>query len=138
MTLPYISVEDAETYFGTRLHADAWDDAVSDDQTKAIYTASRMIQRLNFIIHPDDMDPLPDEIGFAAAELALALLDGVDPETEFESLTMTSQAYANVRSSYDRQTLPENIVAGVPSAMAWRYLSPYLADPREVDLARVS
>jgi hypothetical protein len=44
----YGSVGDAATYFSTRLHSDAWDDATSQQQFAALLTARRLIDNLNF------------------------------------------------------------------------------------------
>jgi hypothetical protein len=44
----YVSVEDAEDYFELRLNSGAWDEAENDDKCKALVTATRSIDRLNF------------------------------------------------------------------------------------------
>lgn len=49
-TMPptYVTIEEAEDYFAFRLNSAAWDDASNDDKCKAIVTATRAIDRLNF------------------------------------------------------------------------------------------
>jgi hypothetical protein len=149
MSLSYITLADAITYFNTRLHADAWDCATDTDRLKALYTATRAIERLKFIgcKTADDQDlhfpidgatTVPTEIQYATAELALALLDGADPELEREKLDMQSQGYGQVRSMYDRSNRPPHIMAGIVSFQAWNLLAKYLADPHAIRLNRIS
>ena len=82
---------------------------------------------------------IPDDIVRACYEIAYSLLSGKDPETELESLYVTSQAYAQVRTSYDRGLLPlESVLNMVPSAIAYNLLLPYLRDERSIEISRVS
>jgi hypothetical protein len=145
----YATRTEAQAYFDERLNTDAWDDATEANQTKALAMSTKLIDRLNFVGEKTDEDQdnqfprdndteVPNDIKNACSEIALALLDGVDPELEFENLAMVSQGYANVRSTYDRSFAQEHIVAGIPSVIAWRYLKPYLRDARAIDLSRVS
>ena len=149
MTTAYITEAEGETYFGERLNADAWDDASSSDRVKATKQATKAIDRLNFRgektsstqanqFPRGDDTAVPQDIKDACAECALAFLDGLDPEIEYENLSMVSQGYANVRSSYDRSGVPIHVVAGIPSSVAWRFLVPYLRDIFEADLRRIS
>jgi len=145
----YCTVAEAEVYFSGRLGADAWDDAVSTDKSKALITATRMIDRLNYIgirtselqslqFPRNDDTSIPTDIKNATCELALALLDGVDPDLEYENLSMVAQGYSNAKSTYDRSSKPEHILSGIPSFRAWTYLKPYLRDNLTFDLSRVS
>ena len=148
----YISVEDAQDYFDERFNSEAWDaHSVTGDesQTKALKQATRIINRLNFIGSMTDETQenqfprggdtdIPEDIQIACCEIAIALLDGVDPEIEMENLNLKSQAYGQTKVDYDRTNPAEHILAGVPSATAWRYLKPYLRDSRQVTVTRVS
>jgi len=145
----YCTQAEADTYFAGRLNADAWDDASSSDKDKALLNATRLIDRLNFrgkknndsqeLQFPRNEDTVvPDDIKSACSEIALALLDGVDPELEWDNLRMVSQGYANVRSTYDANIPNEHISNGIPSVTAWRYLKPYLRDTQSVDMSRVN
>jgi len=145
----YITRADADTYFSNRLQADAWEDASDADKDKGLNMATLAIDRLNFLNEkasesqenqfPRGSDTtVPLDIQYACAEIAKALLDGVDPEIEYENLTMQSQGYANVRSTYDRTQPPEHIVAGIPSITAWRYLKPYLRNGKVFNMGRIS
>lgn len=149
MLTAYISVSAATDYFSQKLNTEAWDNADQADCEKALFMATDAIDRLNFVSQKTDETQehqfprngdtvVPQDIQEACAELAIRLLDGVDPELEFENLTMVSQGYANVRSTYDRTNPPEHIVAGIPSVTAWRKIKPYLRDFRGVAINRVS
>lgn len=155
----YISFTKAQEIANERLNVDAWDDAVVEDGTdagltgsltyKAIAMATAAIDRLNYIgskssATQENQFPrggdteIPADIEKATFEIALALLDDVDPEMEASNLGAISQGYANVRSTYDREVPAPHIVAGIPSVTAWRYLVPYLRDPYTVDISRIS
>lgn len=144
----YLTVAEAQAYFDERLNTDAWDSSIVSDKTKALAQATRIVDRLNFLgvktedtqtnqFPRDDDTTVPTDIQYATAEIALALLDGVEPELEFENLQLRSQGYGSVRANYEEGPLP-HIVAGVPSAVAWMYLKPYLRDPRTLDIYRIS
>lgn len=173
MASMYGSIIKANAYFLTRLHSDAWENASAGDQTKALYTATRIIDRLNYkgykhtvylileaaeeyddvaqadrrvaevaqaLEFPRDADTIvPEDIETACFEIALALLDGVDPDTELENLGVTNQSYSGVKTAYNRDQQPiEHLIHGIPSAMAWRILKPFLRDGRAVITARVN
>lgn len=145
----YATISEAQDYFDCRLGTDPWDCASDTDKDKALKQATNIIDLLNYYgcktdeaqvnQFPRDADTeVPQDIKEACSEIALALLDGVDPELEYENLAMTSQAYGKVKSTYDRSLMRENVIAGVPSITAWRKLKPYLRDPYTVDLNRVN
>jgi hypothetical protein len=145
----YISVADAEIYFEGRLHTDAWDDATSTEQKKALVEATRYMENLNYsgekasttqeLQFPRDDDTvIPTAVEECCAEIAFSLLDGIDPELEYENLGLKSIGVANARATYERQIIPEHILVGVPSARAWNLIRPYLRDARELTLSRVS
>lgn len=155
----YITYSEAEAYANERLNVEAWDAAVDSDGSiagepgsetyKSIAMATKIIDRLNYrgsktastqaneFPRGEDTD-VPDDIKQACFEIALALLDGVNPDLEAENLGMIAQGYANVRSTYDRSVPAPHISAGVPSITAWRYLVPFLRNPQEVSINRTS
>jgi len=144
----YATPAEAQAYFDNRLHTDPWDDANLSERNASLAMATEIIDRLNYKgsktsddqvnQFPRDADTLvPEDVKKASSEIALALLDGVDPDLEFENLSMTSQTYSGIKSNYDRSTSPEHTLAGVPSVTAWRYLKPYIRDPYSVDCYRV-
>jgi len=145
----YATQIDATIYFASRLGTECWDDAISEDKDKALGQATHIIDRLNFVGCKNDVDQVnqfprdtdtvvPDDVKNASIEIALALIDGVNPELEFENLFMTSQGYGGARSSYDRSVKPSHVLAGVPSFTAWTFLKPYLRDPHSMELRRTS
>lgn len=147
--MSYLTIVEAQAYFDGRLGTECWDDASPTDQEKSLLQSTRIIDRLNFVgckssdtqsrQFPRNGDTLiPTDIQYATAEVALALLDGVNPELEFENINMTSQGYGGVRSSFDRSVKPPHILAGVPSFTAWTFLKPYLRDTLSLDIYRTS
>ena len=145
----YATESEAQTYFENRLHTEPWDEATSTNRNKALGQATKIIDRLSFSGDKADEDQelqfprgtdteIPQDIKDACAEIALALLDGVDPALEFENVFMTSQGYGGIRSSFNREVKPPHVLAGVPSFIAWTYLQPYLRDTLNIELFRTS
>ena len=81
---------------------------------------------------------VPREILAACCEIALALLDGVDPEMELRNMNAVHQGFAAVRQTYDTHITNLAYRHGIPSVVAWNYLMPFLADPTEINTRRVS
>jgi hypothetical protein len=82
---------------------------------------------------------VPEAIRTACYDIAHDLLDGKDPEIELENLGITSQAYSSVRTTYHREQVPiEHIVNGVPNALAWRKIRPFLRDSELIKIDRIS
>ena len=146
---PYADTGGGDAYFATRVGSDAWDEAEVTDKTKALGHATRIIDSLSFM--GQKLDPtqenafprfgqtdIPEDVLNACYEIAIALLDGINPDLEFENLSQTSTHYANVKTTFNRDTLPEHTVAGVPSPVAWRLLKPWLYDNRSVSTIRAS
>jgi len=144
----YASIAEGDAYFLLRLNAEPWSDATTDNKTRALNQATRIIDRLNFLgtrtdddqdlqFPRDDDSAIPTDIVNACCELCLALLDDVDPDLEFETLSMARFKFADAEANYSRQTVPMHILAGVVSVEAWRYLIPYLRDPNEMHINRV-
>lgn len=138
----YIDIDTAQLYFDTRLHTEVWDESTFENQNKALVSATRIIDNLNFIGRKTDENQLfkfprypdtviPNNIIYAVCEIALTLLDDIDMENEIDALKSIGFNYATLRTNYNG-IYPEHIMAGVPSAIAWRYLQPYLIDPAEL------
>lgn len=145
----YATLSEANAYFATRLHSGLWTETPPADRNAALADATRRIDRLNFagekavdtqeLQFPRGTDSsVPGDIKIACYEIAFALLDGVDPERETQDLGVVSQGYSSVRTTYDRSLVQEHFANGIPSIMAWRYLTPFLRDNRSVLLSRVS
>ena len=162
----YGSVVEAAEYFGCKLRAPAWDDAKPRERKSALVQATQIIDTLSYkgckasvyvlpetateaeirqaeydqpLEFPRDLDStVPEVIRKACYEIAYALLDGVDPEMELESLGVSSQGLESVRTTYARNQRPvDHIINGVPSAQAWRWLLPFLRDGQSIHITRV-
>jgi hypothetical protein len=108
---------------------------ISEVNPAAIRTAE-VSQELEFPRGSDTV--VPDQIKRACYEIAFALLDGVEPDVELENLAVVSQGYAGIRTTYNRIQQPiEHLVAGIPSATAWRILKPFIRDGKAVKTSRV-
>lgn len=84
-------------------------------------------------------EDVPEAIRVACYEIAHSLLDGKDPEQELENLGITSQGYGSVRTTYQRSQVPiEHLINGVPNAMAWRLIRPFLRDGEAIKVSRIS
>jgi len=98
--------------------------------------AAEAAQELEFPRGSDTQ--IPPDIKLASFEIAYSLLDGVDPDTELENLAVVSQGYAGIRTTYNRIQQPiEHLLAGIPSATAWRVLKPFIRDGKAVISSRV-
>lgn len=154
---PYITAVRADELAGDKLETGPWDDNKLEEGSsfgeegtktyKSLAQATQIIDRLNYRGRKTDSTQenefprggdtnIPEDIERACFEIALALLDGVDPDIEFENLYMNSQGFANVRSTYERNSVNPYYSVGVPSFMAWKYLQPYLVDCQRVKLER--
>jgi hypothetical protein len=144
----YITYVEGDTYFAARLHADAWTDAIDGDKTKALTMATKIIDGLNYLGEktadsqvnqfPRGEDAaVPQDIKDACAEIALKLLDDVDPDMESKLNSVQSNAFSSVKTTYNREFVPEYLVVGVPSFTAWKLLLPYLRDTQTITITRV-
>lgn len=147
--MAYTDASGGDAYFATRVGSDAWDTAETTDKDKALGHATRIINSLNYQGQKADpaqedafprhgQEDVPSSIIFACCEIALALLDGINPELELENLSLNATNYANVKSTYNRDQLPEHTLAGVPSSTAWRHLKPWLHDNRSMNMVRAN
>lgn len=145
----YNTNSEIDTFMAARLRTSAWDNAVGGDKNAARGMATAIIDRLAFLGDKNvstqdnefprgDDTTIPQAIKDAHSLITLALLDGRDMEMEFENLTLTSQRYAQVQSTYDRSQLPPHILAGVPSFEAWTILKAFLRDGSRISIERVN
>jgi hypothetical protein len=149
-TVPiYGSVGDADNYFYAHINYSDWADATKEDKWRCLATATRLIDRLNFVGQKADADQalqfprsgatkVPIAIEQACYELALKLHMGLDPDTEARQLSVRLQGYGGSRTDYDRTFVPDYVRAGIPSQVAWNLLYPYLRDPNALSVVRSS
>lgn len=170
---PYADRAYAATYFATRLHSGSWNTFNAGDRDSALVTATRHIDRLNFVGEkaasfalrdtiigcvsaeqeraildaglaqelqfPRGTDTsVPVDIKIACCEIAFELINGKDPQSELENLATVSQGFASVRKTLDRSYNHEHLLAGIVSVLAWDYLRPYLREPQNIKISRVS
>lgn len=144
---PYVTLEEAQSYFDERLNSEAWDEATDVDRLKALKTATRAINNLRFvgskaILTQENEFPrlgmtvVPTAIKEATCELALQLLDVVDPNLEIENIAVVGEGYSVAKTNYDRDFVLTHIRNGIPSSEAWAKLLPYLASPLNIRLVR--
>lgn len=111
----FVSEADADAYFDARFGSDAWEDASSDDQEKALKQATRHLGRVRFVgvratatqalafprAYPYNDDPdrqstapaIPQSIKDACCEEALSLLQSAaDPSGDAASRRAALQA----------------------------------------------
>lgn len=167
--MAYNTVAEADAYFDDRLNSSVWDSSSSSLKTKALETAARHIDQLNFrgsklvssqvrafprdYISPDFTDEdsiedlgeeevldtgIPDDVKYAECEIAIALLDGIDIEQEANTSNIIDSGFGSARMTENATFVPEHLANGIASIVAWRYLKPYLRDPRAISLDRVS
>jgi hypothetical protein len=145
----YGTISRANAYFSKRLNTKAWDNAVYGDREAALIMATRAIDRLNFAGDKNDSTQdlqfprgddteVPASVEYANYELALTFLDEVDMDQEIQTLGVLSETYSGMRTTYDADYVNEHIRAGIPSIEAWEYLRPFLRDPTQVRISRVS
>lgn len=149
-TVPfYGSVQNADNYFYLHEKYADWACHSREDKLRFLTSASRRIDRLNFICQKADENQLlqfprtgdtrvPVVIEQATYELAMKLGTGIDPDTEAENLSRTISLYGSMRSVYDRSFVPEYTRCGIPSQTAWNLLYPYLRSNLHLEILRTS
>ena len=108
---------------------------LTDVPTRDEVIAADATQELEF---PRGQDTdTPTNIEWSCYEIALALLEGFDPEDAIDRLNVIRQAYAAVRTTYDNSsTAMEYLVYGIPTARVWNWLKNYLTDDRIINISR--
>jgi len=144
----YADITYADAYFLTHLWTTPWDDSIDANKTKALTMGTQIIDTLSFTgevtsttqdnqFPRDDEVTVPTDIQDASCEIALALLDGIQPDKELEAARMLRFTYDAVTTQY-KTDVPDHTYAGVPSVLAWRLLIPYLRDSDSFNLSRVT
>lgn len=144
----YGTVDDCDLFFSQRLRSDKWENATENDKEKALYQATRTIDQLAFRGNKTDPDqPLqfprggdtspPGKIVQATYLVAIKLLGNFDADKE---LALMGQSRSKFGPTVEIEKLPiphGHIMVGIPSIEAWRLLSPYLMEIKEVKLIKV-
>lgn len=138
----------ADRYFDNRLRSEPWRRSTMDEKDAALAEATRMIDQFNFVgckasseqglQFPRDSDTeVPLLIELACYEIALKLVDGYDPDIEADVLAASGQGFSVVRTTYNRDYIPDHLRAGIPSISAWTNIKCYLRDPNNINIRRV-
>lgn len=152
----YISVEDADTYFATRLYATSWTSATEANKTAALTTAQRRIDTLYFrgqkyettnegqeeewprLINDEIIEwdstiseaVVPDAIKYATCEEALTLLQKGDP-TSSPRATAQNEGVKSIKladgTSESYDLGKTKSLKGLQSQEAYALLKPFLA-----------
>jgi len=108
---------------------------IVDPPNRAEVIAADATQELEFPRGKDTT--VPTEIEWACYEIAIALLEGFDPEDAIDRGRVVQQAYAQVRTTYDVDNkATEYLVYGIPTARVWNWLKPYLTSSRIINFSR--
>ena len=141
----YISVEDADVYFGDRYGADQWRAATEVHKAQALATATRSIdvQRLRGR-KTDDAQPLafpraiywrgawnadttvPEAVKAAACEEALAILSHDTQRAARQREGLTSVSIGDASESYSAEALARTQSGELLSPQAKPFLRPWL------------
>jgi len=146
--LQYATIEQANMIMSQRLNTGIWDQSSVSDKQKALKMGTKAIDRLRYLGIKADSEQLlqfprdgdtspPSAIVEASVLCAVEFLGGYDSNTEQSNLFLTGQTYASVSATYDRKSVSENILAGIPSYEAWMLIYPYLQDNDTLTLVRV-
>lgn len=161
VTTPYISVDDADDYFTTRLRSELWFASTPEEKLAALIGATDCIDGLKFKGLPEIDGQLqafprflnitkngctvvqgtattPDAVLKATCEIALTQLEGFDQEIEEQNLGVVTSAYSTVRTTFDSTVRRDFVRAGISSSVAWRLLYPLLGDFRTFRQRRVT
>ena len=110
----YVTPEEAETYFATRLENSAWNAATDDIKERALITASRKLENLNFLgvkaVCSQPMafprlfgswEGIPEAVEQAVFEEAIALLEqGDSVHTKNRELGIQSVSLGSASVAY--------------------------------------
>lgn len=100
MTTPYATIQEAETYFASRLHETAWSQANANDREPALIAATRIIDSLSFK-------------GYKAAVYAALLANSnVTDETVLQGIIRTAEASQELE-------FPRGADTAVPERIKW-------------------
>ncbi len=145
----YISIDAANTYMElNKLDSSIWSQASNSQKGIALTKSTVAINKLPFkgsktvgtqdfeFPRGGDTSP-PSAIESACAEIAFALIDGKNPEYDFESLRISKDKVSGIEITSDTEVYMAHTVAGIPSMEAWNLLLPYLRDKNSFAISTV-
>lgn len=131
-----MTLDEADLYVATVMDPAPWDLSTDDLRTRALTSAQRIIEALNTNNITDEYGEYVQEIKDAQVEIALKLLDGVDPEIEAYNSSVKSFGFDQLKQTNKSGETPLHIIAGVPSITAFNILRRYMPDITTVRLNR--
>lgn len=132
----YLTLDEADIYLEAVMVTEAWDLSTDVLRTKSIKAAQRIIEALNtFGTLDENGDPVA-LIKDATIEIALKLLEGVDPATELYNYTIKEMEFDRLKQTNKSGETPLHVIAGVPSIIAFNILRRFMPDLTTVRMSR--
>ena len=131
----WVTLDEADTYLESVMITEPWDLSTDTLRTKAIKAAQKIIEALNTVDILVDGEPVA-LIKDATVEIALKLLNGVDPETELYNYTIKEMEFDRLKQTNKSGETPLHVIAGVPSVIAFNILRRFMPDITTVRLSR--
>ena len=145
--MSYNSIATALAYLqANKLYIDAWTEEEEPQHTIALNMAFNIIEQLPYkgyrsVEDQDNSFPrdgettVPTKVLWAEAEIAYSILDDIDPESEARQGEIKAASFTTIKTTYGSHALWR--AYGVPSATAWKYLTPYISFSETIELAKV-
>ena len=131
----YLTLDEADIYLESVMNTEPWDLSTDMLRTKAIKAAQKIIESLSLTGTIVDGEPVA-AIKDATVEIALRLLDGIDPETESYNHTIKELEFDRLKQTNKSGATPLHVIAGVPSITAFNILRRFMPDITTVRLSR--
>ena len=129
---PLTTLEYANTYFQTKLSAEAWETASEETKTKLLTEATRRIYAIQgFKYNPEVVELLttvPDDLQMACCEVALTLAseDTNNPHIINQNLGIKSISFGQDSASYDESAKDAVMPAYIFNSYAQSILNRYI------------
>lgn len=157
--LYYGTVTGGDVFMVQRLHSWDWVNSTTAEKTRALYNATQLIDKFNFIgskvLSTQNLEfprqrvkedgtivtihsgAIPKPIIEATYLIANLLLGGRDPEADFEALVNKVETFGPIRTEFERARGPQEHLANlIPSPDAWQRIKPFLHIATGFDLNR--
>jgi len=131
----YVTLDEADIYLESVMNTEPWDLSTDTLRTKAIKASQKIIESLNTVGTLVDNEPV-ELVKDATVEIALKLLDGVDPETELYNYTIKEMEFDRLKQTNKSGETPLHVIAGVPSVTAFNILRRFMPDITTVRMSR--
>lgn len=134
----YLEVNDADAYIQNyKVERSEWENASEGNKEIWLNKATRALDSLVWkSVRTDSLQPnafprgsetdIPQDILDATAELAFAYSCGVNPDLEFDNLSISSRKLGPVSTTSDTTIPKVFVILGIVSLDAYRLIAPYL------------